>query len=67
MEALVKILVSEVVAICDHLGFFAGGKLKHEVARKATAISLHLFVETFWSLPHKGSPNRHRESLSRLG
>jgi hypothetical protein len=39
--------LTKVVAICDHLAFLFRAKRKDEVTRKATAVPLYLFVQTF--------------------
>ena len=33
------------IAICDHLSFFRGRQLEHEILREPCAVALHLFVQ----------------------
>ena len=37
----------EVVAICDHLGFFIGSELKAEILWEAISVAFYLFIEAF--------------------
>lgn len=42
-----KFEAREVVAICDHLGFFRSGDLKHEVLGGSIRVALDLIIEAF--------------------
>jgi len=42
-----KLEALEVVAICDHLGFFLLAELEHEILREPLHVAADLFIESF--------------------
>jgi hypothetical protein len=52
----------EVVTICDHIFFFLGSQLIHEIRWRSFVIAFDRLVERFLWAPRSVRPNRHRSS-----